>query len=175
MYVKSAMVLTLAVVTAGCGWRRTPVPVVSDTGSTALLVGNWAGEYSSRETGRTGSISFELASEKDTAFCDVVMIPKAAAIQTGVQEGPAIQGARLQAAGQPLRIRFVRLGDRRVTGTLEPYTDPECNCPVNTTFEGTFTGANTIEGTFTTRATEPNQTTRGKWKVTRQQSTASNR
>jgi hypothetical protein len=172
--VNRAIVLTLALAAAGCGWRRTPVPVLSDTGSTALLVGNWAGEYSSKETGRVGSISFELASEKDTAYCDVVMVPRTPVNATPAQANQAIQGgARLQAAGQPLKIQFVRLGDKRVTGTLEPYTDPDCGCRVVTTFVGVFTSPNTIEGTYTTRGTDMlHQTTGGQWKVTRQKSAA---
>lgn len=167
---KTAVVLTFALAAAACGWRRTPVPVITDTGSTALLVGNWSGEYSSKETGRVGSISFELTSEKDTAYCDVLMIPKTEVNPQGNLSGPAaIQGGRLQAAPEPLRIRFVRVGEQRVSGTLDPYTDPECGCRVITTFVGVFSGSNTIEGTYTTRGTElQHQTTGGRWKVRRQ-------
>lgn len=171
--INKAIILTAALFTAACGWRRTPVHVISETGSTALLVGSWSGDYSSKETGRVGTISFELASEKDTAFCDVVMVPKMPATQVTNAEGPSIQAAQLQAAGQPLKIQFIRLGSGRVTGTLEPYTDPDCKCQVVTTFEGVFTGPNTIEGTYTTRGTDFfHQTSAGNWKVTRRVSTA---
>lgn len=172
--INRTIVLALVLAAAACSWRRTPVPVISDTGSTALLVGKWSGEYSSKETGRIGSISFDLASEKDTAYCDVVMIPKMPANTIANEEGPAIQSARLSAAGQPLRIQFVRLGKGHVTGNLEPYRDPDCGCQVLTTFDGVFTGPNTIEGTFTTRGMEFfHQTSSGKWKVTRHTTAAS--
>ena len=65
--IRAAMVVSVTVLTA-CAWKRTPVPVISDSGSTALLVGAWSGEYSSRDTGRSGSITFEMATEKDTAY-----------------------------------------------------------------------------------------------------------
>jgi hypothetical protein len=165
-YITAATVVALTALTA-CAWKRTPVPVISDSGSSALLVGTWSGEYSSRETGRSGSITFEMASEKDTAYCDVVMVPKVHAFQTVAREQPAAQTMRPESLVQPLKIRFIRLGDGRVSGKLDPYLDPECNCQVNTTFEGTLNGANTIEGTFITSGTAV-QTSSGTWKVKRQ-------
>ena len=167
--------LTLLLPLAGCGWRRTPVPIVSETGSVALLVGQWAGEYSSTQTGRTGSITFDLASEKDTAFCDVVMIPKPQSVQVvgDLTSGPVV---RQPVLAEPLQIRFIRLGDNRISGTLEPYVDPDCGCRVTTTFSGKFNGDDTIEGTFTSRAAGPEYAQAGgRWKVTRQKTQTSAR
>ena len=164
---RNAFVLALALVTAACGWKRTSVPVISDTGSTALLVGSWSGEYSSEETGRSGSISFELASEKDTAYCDVVMLPTVQNVKIAVDPSGQTPVVRHPAPAEPLKIRFVRLGESRITGTLEPYTDPDCACTVSTTFQGRFTGANTIEGTYVTTGRALVQPTTGQWKVTR--------
>lgn len=164
---RNVFVLTLVLITAACGWRRTPVPVISDTGSTGLLVGSWSGEYSSRETGRSGSISFELASEKDTAYCDVVMIPAVQKLKIAVEASNQAPVVRQPAPAEPLKIKFVRLGEGRITGTLEPYTDPDCACTVSTTFEGKFTGANRIEGTYVTTGRALGQSTTGQWKVTR--------
>jgi hypothetical protein len=167
-YHKIAIALAMTLAVAACGWRRTPVPIVSETGSTALLVGSWAGEYSSQQTGRSGSISFDLASEKDTAYCDVVMIPKVQTLRITSQEHPDVPIARPETLNEPLKIRFIRLGEGRLTGTLEPYNDPECGCKVNTTFEGRFTNENVIEGTYTTKGEGLHQETAGRWKVTRQ-------
>jgi len=169
-YISAAAVIALSVLSA-CAWKRTPVPVISDTGSSALLVGTWSGEYSSRETGRSGSITFEMASEKDTAFCDVVMVPKVQTLQSTTRE-PQYQAMRGESLAQPLKIRFIRLGEGRVSGTLDPYLDPECNCSVSTTFEGRIVTANTIEGTFITRGAGV-QTSGGTWKVKRQAARAS--
>lgn len=68
-------------------------------------------------------------------------------------------------SSQVLRIAFVRVAGGNVTGTLDPYTDPECQCTVQTTFTGTLRG-NTIEGTFVTRGPLPREQT-GRWRVTR--------
>lgn len=159
--------LVLLTPLAACGWRRTPVPVVFESGSVALLVGEWAGEYSSTQTGRSGTITFDLASEKDTAFCDVFMIPKSGSGQTvgDFTAGPIV---RHQTPTEPLKIRFIRLGDNRISGTLEPYVDPDCGCRVSTTFHGKFDGENTIEGTFESRGTRGEQLqSGGRWKVAR--------
>jgi len=163
-----AIVLALLLPVAACTWRRTPVPLLSDSGSTALLVGSWAGDYSSAETGRSGNISFELASEKDTAYCDVVMIPKIQTFRVATQEHPEVRMVRPETLTEPLRIRFIRLGEGRLTGRLDPYTDPECGCQVSTTFEGRFTNDNVIEGTYVTKGDGVYQTTSGRWKVQRE-------
>lgn len=165
-YARGATVVALMVLTA-CAWKRTPVPIISDNGSAALLVGTWSGEYSSAETGRSGSITFDMASEKDTAYCDVVMVPKVRTLQAATREQPGVQVVQAELFPQPLKVRFIRLGEGRVSGTLDPYLDPDCSCPVKTTFEGRITSANTIEGTFITSGTGV-QTSSGTWKVNRQ-------
>lgn len=170
-YITTGTLVVASILTAACAWRRTPVPIISDSGSTALLVGDWSGEYSSRETGRSGSISFELASEKDTAYCDIVMVPKVPTLQVVTRdraEGPV---AASSAPAQPLKIRFIRLGEGRVSGTLDPYVDPECNCRVTTTFDGRITSADIIEGTYTTRGSGISES-KGTWKVNRQRTSS---
>ena len=165
--IRTAIALALVFSAVACGWRRTPVPVISDTGSTGLLVGSWSGEYSSKETGRSGTISFELASEKDTAYCDVVMIPAIENLKIAVETGNQTPVVRQPEPAEPLKIKFIRLGEGRITGTLEPYTDPDCACTVTTTFEGRFNGANRIEGTYITAGRASPRATTGQWKVTR--------
>ena len=164
----AVFILPIAIV--ACSWKKTPVPIIPETGSVALLVGEWSGDYSSAQSGRSGTITFDLASEKDTAFCDVVMIPRLQPIQVaGERSGNAV--IRPQRTADPLKLRFIRLGENRVSGTLDPYLDPDCECRVTTTFIGVFTAPDTIEGTFTTRgvATDYSQSG-GRWRVTRQKS-----
>lgn len=168
-YIKIAVVAAIAATAIGCSWRRTPVPVLSDSQSTAALVGEWSGEYSSTETGRSGSITFSLASERDTAYGDVVMVPRVRAVQIPIQPRQEVTGPTPQNQTEPLRIRFVRMEGGLVSGLLDPYNDPECGCRVVTAYEGRFTDANTIEGSYTTRGTDLfHKTTGGRWKVTRQ-------
>jgi hypothetical protein len=171
-YTKSIAIIALAATTAACGWRRTPVPVVSDTGSVQALVGTWSGLYSSEETGRSGSIMFELASEKDTAFGDVLMVPKTRVVTNIPNDHPGLPITQAQNPSEPLTIRFVRLSGGAVTGVLDPYNDPDCGCRVVTRFTGRFTDSNTIEGTYSTKGTSiGHQPSAGQWKVTRQSST----
>src|SRR3989442_15893302 len=60
---------------AACGASRSPVPLVGAATDVAALAGEWVGDYSSVESGRSGSISFTLRAATDSAFGDVVMIP----------------------------------------------------------------------------------------------------
>lgn len=169
-YIKIASAFAFAAFVAACSWRRTPVPVIAESGSIEALVGDWAGQYGSAETGRSGSITFQLASAKDTAYGDVVMVPRAGVPVAGKENMPMAVPVT-QNPGQPLTIRFVRLNGGLVSGTLAPYSDPECGCRVITTFQGRFTDPNTIEGTYDTRGTGfGHQPAEGQWKVTRQAS-----
>lgn len=171
-YNKSLAVLVVAASVAACGWRRNPVPVISETGSIQALVGTWSGQYNSAETGRSGSIMFELASDKDTAFGDVLMVPRTQVVPPLTSEHPAMPITQAQNPGQPLTIRFVRVSGGAVNGTLDPYNDPDCGCRVTTTFAGRFTDSNTIEGTYSTQGPGiGHQPSAGQWKVTRQSST----
>jgi hypothetical protein len=111
----------------------------------SALAGDWEGEYSSAATGRLGSIVFKLVAGEDHAHGDVLMIPRGSSDPYRPRsggEGPAPAGA-----SQLLTIRFVRAEAGRISGTLDPYWDPDCNCEVTTTFVGEARG-DAIEGTF---------------------------
>jgi len=134
--------------------------------------GTWSGQYSSEETGRSGSITFELASAKDTAYGDVLMVPRTHAVPPVPSEHPALPITQANNPSEPLTIRFVRMSGGSVSGTLDPYNDPDCGCRVITTFAGRFTDSTTIEGTYSTQGTGiGHQPSAGQWKVTRQSST----
>jgi hypothetical protein len=142
------------------------VPVSAGSGSTATLVGEWAGEYESPALARGGSIVFHLDAGRDTAQGDVLMLPRGSgqALQRAPEGEPGTV-ARASLAPQVLTIRFVRLDGDRVTGALAPYLDPACGCRVFTTFEGTLAGER-LRGTFVTRG-EPRGPVTGTWSVRR--------
>lgn len=142
---------------------RKPFLIVGSERDVSSLVGEWSGEYEDGATGRSGSIVFVLRSAADTARGDVMMIPRAFG-ETAVTEGR--RGNLELRSGQVLRIAFVRIAGGEVAGTLDPYTDPECTCTVQTTFIGTLRG-NTIEGTCVTRGAESPRAQAGRWKVSR--------
>lgn len=143
----------------GCARRTPEIELTSSDFDLNPLVGEWRGDYSNPETGISGTIAFTLRAGESSASGNVVMIPRSA--DSSLASAAAV-------ARSVIKINFVRKEGRKVTGSLDPYRDPDCACQVTTTFEGAFTDARTIEGTFTT---VPSQTghnvTGGKWKVTR--------
>ena len=150
------MMLAASWLTA-CSSSSNPAPPVPVAGSDAsALAGRWEGEYSSEATGRSGSIVFELKSGDRVAHGDVLMVPK----------GTDAPADPLSTMPQVLNINFVSSSGGIVTGTMDPYRDPRCDCEVQTTFVGRVAG-DTIEGTFTTTPSGSAPITTGRWKIAR--------
>src|SRR5437773_3583874 len=144
-----------------------PVPLAGTARDVAALAGQWEGSYSSAATGRSGSISFTLSANGDSAFGDVVMIPRGWGRPLQAWDRPGSAGpAGAQPRAAVLTINFVRVAGGRVTGRLAPYADPESGAPLATTFEGQLSG-DVIEGTYTTLGAGSGVAQRGQWKVTR--------
>jgi hypothetical protein len=144
--------------------RRTPgIEVTATDFDLDPLVGQWRGTYSSSATGRSGTIAFTLLAGESAASGNVVMIPRPDSLLTPAEREMVEAPTRAV-----LRIRFVRKEGGSVTGTLDPYRDPDCGCQVTTTFEGMFRDAATIEGTFSTVPSVPGgSVTGGTWRATR--------
>jgi len=156
------VVLLALAAAAGCS-SSNPAPTVPVTGSNvSSLYGHWEGEYQSLDTGRSGSIKFELKEFGKTARGDVLMVPKDAYAPNAPNSGPAA----VAAMPQVLQITFVDSTGGVVKGTMDTYVDPRCNCSVQTTFEGTVTG-DTISGTFKTTPEGNFPITTGTWKMSR--------
>jgi hypothetical protein len=165
--VRSPAFSTLLVLAlSACGASRAPVALVGATSDVSALAGEWAGDYSSAESGRSGSISFTLRAAGDSAFGDVVMIPSAwgRPLAPWRQENAAA-GANQSPEATVLTIRFVRVEHGHVSGTLDAYADPQTGARLLTTFSGEHTGS-TIAGTYTTRLPS-GQTQTGRWTVQR--------
>jgi hypothetical protein len=160
--------LVAAALAAGgsaCAGNPAPVPVEAAGQDVAALTGRWEGSYDSGETGRSGSIVFTLAAGRDTAAGDVLMVPAGTNLPLRrAGEAPGRVGPAAPDA-QVLTIRFVRLDGARVSGILEPYRAPECDCALTTTFAGTLEG-DRIRGSFTTTGRTA-RTTHGEWEVRR--------
>ena len=166
--IRSPTVSTLLILTlSACGASRAPVPLVGASSDVGALTGEWAGDYSSAESGRSGSITFTLRAAGDSAFGDVVMIPSAwgRPLVPWRQENAMGAGANQQPASTVLTIRFVRVEHGHVSGTLDPYADPQTGGRLLTTFSGELNG-NTIAGTYTTRLPS-GATQTGRWTVQR--------
>ena len=159
----TTIVLAGAVVAAsaaGCAPSRPPeIELTSSDFDLNPLVGEWRGNFTNPEAGRTGTIAFTLHAGVSSASGNVVMIPQSA--DSSLSSAAAV-------ARSVLKINFIRKEGRKVSGTLDPFRDLTCGCQVTTTFEGAFTDAHTIEGHFSTAPLVAGpKVTNGTWKVTR--------
>ncbi len=161
----SLLTLLSALTLGACGASRSPVPLVGSSNDVSALAGEWAGDYSSAESGRSGSISFTLHAATDSAFGDVVMIPAGLGRPLVPWRGENMTGAAQVPTPTVLTIRFVRVEQGHVSGTLDPYADPQTGSRLITTFSGELKG-NTIAGTYTTRLPSGGTQT-GRWTVQR--------
>jgi hypothetical protein len=158
----------LACALFACASKPTPITVTGDVGDRASLAGKWSGEYNSPATGRSGSIVFNLSRSGDAANGDVVMIPRGygkALVPYGNATNAGGGTVSTAPASQVLTIKLVRVSGDQVSGVLDAYRDPECDCPVVTTFTGTVNG-DAIDGTFSTRGSSNTPQT-GTWRVAR--------
>jgi len=149
-----------------------PAPRVRVSGTPqdlAALAGTWSGAYSSGGTGRSGSIRFSLTAESDSARGEVIMQPRRSNNTMGAtrQGGMPNTTTTLPQAPTPIRIRFVRASGDSVTGQLASYIDPECGCPLSTTFFGRIKG-NSIEGRYESVSTSGGERSNGTWHVKRE-------
>jgi hypothetical protein len=163
---KAAAIGVLAVllpVIGACATAPTPVPVSGDAASLRQLAGEWGGDY--RGQTRSGSIVFRLEAGADTAYGDVVMIPRQRRESRLPVQDPSI-GLPTPRTVEVLTIAFVRATDGGLNGRLTPYRDPECDCVLDTRFQGRIRG-DVIEGTYTSTPAAGGTTQNGTWKVTR--------
>jgi hypothetical protein len=134
----------------GCAASNSSVAVEGNDVDVSLLSGKWAGTYEGTHSGRKGTVSLDLAGGNRVAEGKVVM--NTAGDPTGAHE---------------LSIKFVQVGGRKLTGTLTPYTDPQCNCMVETEFVGVMTGDN-FSGTFSSAPVGAAKQPAGTWTAQRQ-------
>lgn len=130
---------------AACGGSQKSVEVKGGDGELAKLAGTWSGDYRGLESGRSGTIDFALELGRHTAVGEIHM---------GAPDAPA------------LKIEFVAIAGGQVSGTIAPYTDPNCQCEVQTTFTGVADG-DAIAGSFSTKVSATGDTQTGEWRVER--------
>jgi hypothetical protein len=159
-------VACLAAATIACSAKTPGIELTSSDFDLNPLVGEWRGDYSSAETGRRGTIAFTLRAGESSASGNVVMIPRPDSLLTAADR--ELVGNVASPGREVLKIHFIRKEGGNLSGTLDPYKDPDCNCTVTTTFQGTFRDARTIDGTFSTVPSVPGRgVTGGRWTVTR--------
>jgi hypothetical protein len=154
----------LLAVFAACRYQPTVVPLRGSASDVGALAGQWDGEYSSSESMRSGTITFTVRAGSDTAYGDVMMMPR---LGQAIVAADAASQQHLEHAStaEAVRITFVQVKGGIVEGTLEPYVAPDCQCVVSTVFRGTVAGDH-IDGTFTTRG-DQGMRQDGRWRVAR--------
>src|SRR5258708_38237808 len=126
-------IASLTAALAACAAPSPPVPVVGAPSDVAQLAGEWEGQYSSVETGRSGSIFFHIAPGKDSSHGDVLMDPAVIGLRRAAGD-PTAGGQPHARSGQAVGITVVRGTCGRGAGPLVPYTYPARNVPAETTF-----------------------------------------
>ena len=159
------IVPALAVALGGCSSAPAPVPVTGAPNDIAQIAGEWGGEYQGTNGGRSGSIVFQLAAGSDTARGDVVMFSNQQRETRLPQQDPTI-GLPIARTPAVLTIAFVRADSGGLEGRLTPYRDPDCDCILDTRFQGRVHG-DVIEGTYVSRSDGAGIAQTGTWKVKR--------
>jgi hypothetical protein len=158
-----ALVIALNV---GCASAVPPITLQGAPSDLQSLVGEWQGEYTSPTTGRSGLIWFTLIAGEDHAHGDVMMTPRGQEPYSRYGPGQAPTQDQRRRPTQFLSVRFVRASDGRLSGTLDPYWDPDCQCNALTTFRGRLS-EDTIEGTFAIRLERGAGESNGRWTASR--------
>lgn len=170
---KTRVVTPLVVVALAClaGCASTPPPPVEIAGPAAelkALAGDWSGVYAYSDGHRSGSIRLHLAldpaTDSTSAFGDVLMIPLDAGEARQLRANNTPGGSTT--SPQALEIRFVSVQGGSISGTMEPYRDPDSGSILSTTFTGRLAGG-VIEGAFLAFGGQPNVPLRGTWRVER--------
>lgn len=160
---RTLIALVTTVLVAGCHNQPMPVTLEGSVSEIRAMAGDWDGRFTGTTSGREGSISFRVSTSGDSASGDVLMT--------------SYTGQRMRAAHpmeehhahapsmEVLRIVFVHLAGGRVSGELEPYIAPDCECRVTTRFDGVVQG-DVIRGTYVTLGA-PGGEQGGTWEMRR--------
>lgn len=144
-----ALLLTAILGMTGACASGNSVYVKGETNDVVQLSGDWEGKYEGVDSGRAGTIEFSLGVGRHSADGQVLMYPD------GSWKEPT-----------PLSITFVKVEDGSVSGTIDPYVDPACQCEVKTEFTGVVVD-DAIRGEFTTKLVGKDMQQTGNWHVER--------
>lgn len=166
----SLRILLGAAALAGCAYNPPPIPVIAPEKQELMaLEGDWMGDFEALSNERSGTIAFKLGPGADTAFGEVVMIPRNYAAQRMASDIPGTtRPGAMPIVPVGLAVSFVRLNGGLLAGELEPYVDPDIGCLVHTTFTGAFRDATTLAGDYVVQDEHGYVLYRGHWVVRRQ-------
>lgn len=148
-----------------------PVPVEGAEEEISSFTGEWAGRYSSKATGRHGTIRFTLPEQADTGFgeAEITFSPSLHLARDASSDDfpEAEPNELLPRPCTVIGFTVVRIEDDRVRGAMAPYWDPDCDCRAYTVFEGKL-AQDQIIGTFSSRREASDQPiVTGEWRADR--------
>ncbi len=166
---RAALTASLAVLFAntGCSLTMRPVHVAASHIQWEALAGEWRGTYRMDGYDRHGTIAFKLAAIEEQASGEVLMIPERTGwpyTMNGPMQGPP--SGRMEPRTQLLTIRFVEAADGTVSGTMDPYWDPDRQCTAHATFTGLIDG-NSVSGSVNSVCDDNVRVLHGRWRARR--------
>ena len=113
---------------AACNLLTQPAPVrmQGEAADIRRLAGTWRGEFHNAQTGRVGTIFFDLRADSDTAYGNVTLdrvVPVAACTDMASPQATS-------SIVMPVVLRFGALTTSKgsLAGWLRPYRDPDLAC-----------------------------------------------
>jgi hypothetical protein len=153
--------------TAGCSLAMRPVPVSASHIQWEALAGEWHGTYEMNGYDRHGTIAFKLVAIEEQASGEVLMIPERTGWPYTMNRPEAGQRPEpVEPRTQLLTIRFVEASDGTLSGTMDPYWDPDRRCTARASFTGVVEG-DSVNGTVTSVCENDVGVLRGQWRARR--------
>jgi hypothetical protein len=166
LLISSAIAISFAA-SAGCSLAMRPVPVSASHIQWQTLAGEWRGTYRMDGYDRHGTIAFKLVAIEEQASGEVLMIPE----RTGwpytmnqPMQGPP--NARVERRTELLTIQFVEAADGALSGTMDPYWDPDRHCTAHASFTGLVDG-DSVSGEVTSVCQNDVRVLHGRWRARR--------
>jgi hypothetical protein len=161
-----SQVLAVALLAPGCTLAMRPVTIGGAPADWEALSGDWRGDYWMNAYDRHGTIGFNLVAGSGEASGEVLMISDRYGWpymwnppRPGVPPWP-------DSRTELLTIRFVRADRGLISGTMEPYWDPDRRCRAAASFLGSLAG-DVVKGTFTSACEDDFRILNGRWRVER--------
>jgi hypothetical protein len=164
----SSAVATLIAPSVGCSLAMRSVPVSASHIQWEALAGEWRGTYRMDGYDRHGTIAFKLVALEEQASGEVLMIPERTGWPYTVNH-PIEDGhppGRPEPRTQLLTIRFVEAADGTLSGTMDPYWDPDRRCTAHASFTGIVDG-DSVSGSVSSVCENDVRVLRGQWRARR--------
>ena len=166
IFVSCAIAASLAGMT-GCSLAMRPVPVSASHIQWEALTGEWRGTYQMDAYDRHGTIAFKLVAIEEQASGEVLMIPERTGWPyTQNRPGAGQPAERVPPKTELLTIRFVEAAEGTLSGTMDPYWDPDRHCTAHASFTGIVDG-DSVSGSVTSVCENDVRVLRGRWRARR--------